>query len=117
LREQTGRRNRASRSGWETDNKNEDHEENIGAVIGKPTAWHIRLRLGKERDQRLLGGSYQEAQSKALFEPAAANSGIVVKQETYGGMSDVRLRVSSGAVSLDMVASYWKSWIIRSFMS
>ncbi|NDA08809.1 MAG: ABC transporter substrate-binding protein, partial [Alphaproteobacteria bacterium] len=36
------------------------------------------------------GGSYQEAQSKALFEPAEANTGIKVKQETYGGMSDVR---------------------------
>ena len=51
------------------------------------------------------GGSYQEAQSKALFEPAAANSGIEVKQETYGGMSDVRLQVSSGQVTLDIVAS------------
>ncbi len=51
------------------------------------------------------GGSYQEAQSKALFEPAAAKTGINVKQETYGGMSDVRLQVSSGAVSLDIVAS------------
>lgn len=51
------------------------------------------------------GGSYQEAQSKALFEPAAAKTGIVVKQETYGGMSDVRLQVTSGAVSLDIVAS------------
>jgi len=51
------------------------------------------------------GGSYQEAQSKALFEPAAENTGIVVKQETYGGMSDVRLQVSSGQVTLDIVAS------------
>jgi len=51
------------------------------------------------------GGSYQEAQSKALFEPAEANTGIVVKQETYGGMSDVRLQVSSGQVTLDIVAS------------
>lgn len=51
------------------------------------------------------GGSYQEAQSKALFEPASEKTGIVVKQETYGGMSDVRLQVSSGAVSLDIVAS------------
>ena len=51
------------------------------------------------------GGSYQEAQSKALFEPAAANTGIEVKQETYGGMSDVRLQVSSGQVTLDIVAS------------
>jgi putative spermidine/putrescine transport system substrate-binding protein len=51
------------------------------------------------------GGSYQEAQSKALFEPAAANTGIEVRQETYGGMSDVRLQVSSGQVTLDIVAS------------
>ena len=51
------------------------------------------------------GGSYQEAQSKALFEPAAANAGFEVKQESYGGMSDVRLQVSSGQVTLDIVAS------------
>lgn len=51
------------------------------------------------------GGSYQEAQSKALFEPAAEATGVVVKQETYGGMSDVRLQVQTGAVTLDIVAS------------
>ena len=51
------------------------------------------------------GGSYQEAQSKALFEPAAEATGVEVKQETYGGMSDVRLQVSSGQVTLDIVAS------------
>lgn len=51
------------------------------------------------------GGSYQEAQSKALFVPAAAATGIAVKEETYGGMSDVRLQVTSGAVTLDIVAS------------
>ncbi|GMG82004.1 ABC transporter substrate-binding protein [Paralimibaculum aggregatum] len=51
------------------------------------------------------GGSYQEAQSKALFEPAAAATGIEVRQETYGGMSDVRLQVQTGAVTLDIVAS------------
>jgi len=51
------------------------------------------------------GGSYQEAQSKALFQPAAENTGIIVKEETYGGMSDVRLQVQTGAVTLDIVAS------------
>lgn len=51
------------------------------------------------------GGSYQEAQSKALFEPGAAATGIEVKQETYGGMSDVRLQVQTGAVTLDIVSS------------
>ncbi len=51
------------------------------------------------------GGSYQEAQSKALFQPASAATGIEVREETYGGMSDVRLQVQTGAVTLDIVAS------------
>ncbi len=51
------------------------------------------------------GGSYQEAQSKALFEPYETNTGNTIKQETYGGMSDVRLQVSSGQVTLDVVVS------------
>lgn len=50
------------------------------------------------------GGSFQEAQSKALFEPAAA-AGFAVKQETYGGMADVRLQVQTGKVTLDVVTS------------
>lgn len=51
------------------------------------------------------GGSYQEAQSKALFVPASANTGIEVNEVTYGGMSDVRLQVQTGQVTLDIVAS------------
>ncbi|MEG9862832.1 MAG: ABC transporter substrate-binding protein [Parvularculales bacterium] len=51
------------------------------------------------------GGSYQKAQSNALFIPAQAKTGILVKQETYGGMSDIRLQVSTGQVTLDIVAS------------
>jgi putative spermidine/putrescine transport system substrate-binding protein len=51
------------------------------------------------------GGSYQDAQSKALFEPASAATGVTVKQETYGGMADVRLQVSTGQVTFDIVAS------------
>ena len=51
------------------------------------------------------GGSFQEAQSKALFEPASEATGVTVKQETYGGMSDVRLQVSTGQVTFDIVAS------------
>lgn len=51
------------------------------------------------------GGSYQEAQSKALFQPAEENMGIDVKEETYGGMSDVRLQVQTGAVTYDVVVS------------
>ncbi len=51
------------------------------------------------------GGPFQEAQSKALFELAEKAMGITVKQETYGGMSDVKLQVSTGQVTLDIVAS------------
>ncbi|MBI1218128.1 MAG: extracellular solute-binding protein [Rhodobacteraceae bacterium] len=51
------------------------------------------------------GGSYQAAQSKALFEPASKATGITVKQETYSGMSDVKLQVDSGQVTFDIVAS------------
>lgn len=78
-------------------------------VIGLTAATSLLATVALAQDKTVTiaswGGSYQEAQSKALFEPASANTGIVVKQETYGGMADVRLQVSSGAVSLDIVAS------------
>ena len=44
------------------------------------------------------GGAYQEAQSKALFMPASKALGVSVKEESFGGMSDVRLKVKAGAV-------------------
>ncbi|WP_281967010.1 polyamine ABC transporter substrate-binding protein [Roseovarius nanhaiticus] len=65
----------------------------------------MAMAEGKELTVASWGGSYQEAQSKALFEPYEANTGNTVKQETYGGMSDVRLQVSSGQVTLDVVVS------------
>ncbi|MBL8671540.1 MAG: ABC transporter substrate-binding protein [Alphaproteobacteria bacterium] len=52
-----------------------------------------------------FGGSYQEAQSKALFQPAAKAMGIKVKEETYTGIADLRLRVKAGSVTWDVVAS------------
>src|SRR5262245_57350346 len=52
-----------------------------------------------------FGGSYQEAQSKALFQPAAKALGITVKEETYTGIADLRLKVRAGAVTWDIVAS------------
>ncbi|WP_187968495.1 ABC transporter substrate-binding protein [Aquibium microcysteis] len=52
-----------------------------------------------------FGGAYQEAQSKALFQPAAKAMGITVREETYGGIADLRLQVKSGAVTWDVVAS------------
>jgi putative spermidine/putrescine transport system substrate-binding protein len=52
-----------------------------------------------------FGGSYQEGQSKALFQPAAKALGITVKEETYSGIADLRLKVKAGAVTWDIVAS------------
>lgn len=52
-----------------------------------------------------FGGAYQEAQSKALFQPAAKALGITVKEETYTGIADLRLKVKAGAVTWDVVAS------------
>ena len=51
------------------------------------------------------GGSYQEAQSKALFVPASEATGVEVIEETYGGMADVRLKVNANAMTWDIVAS------------
>ncbi len=52
-----------------------------------------------------FGGSYQEGQSKALFQPAAKALGITVKEETYTGIADLRLKVKANAVTWDIVAS------------
>lgn len=52
-----------------------------------------------------FGGSYQEGQSKALFQPAAKALGIKIKEETYTGIADLRLKVKAGAVTWDIVAS------------
>jgi putative spermidine/putrescine transport system substrate-binding protein len=52
-----------------------------------------------------FGGAYQDAQSKALFQPAAKALGITVKEETYTGIADLRLKVRAGAVTWDVVAS------------
>ncbi|MEM8842243.1 MAG: ABC transporter substrate-binding protein [Pseudomonadota bacterium] len=49
------------------------------------------------------GGSYQDAQSKAIFEPVAEKMGIPIKQDSYGGISDVRLQVQAGAVTWDII--------------
>ena len=51
------------------------------------------------------GGSYQDAQSKALFQPAAKALGITVKEETYTGLAELRMRAKSGAVTWDVVCS------------
>lgn len=60
---------------------------------------------GEEITAVSWGGSFQEAQSKALWQPAAQAMGITVKEETYGGVADLRLQVKSGAVTWDVITS------------
>ena len=43
-----------------------------------------------------FGGAYQEGQSKALFQPAAKAMKITVKEETYSGIGDLRLKMKAG---------------------
>lgn len=49
------------------------------------------------------GGVYQEAESKAFFQPAAKALGITIKEDTTGGLADVRLQVTGDAVKWDLV--------------
>ena len=49
------------------------------------------------------GGSYQDAQSKALFQPVAKAMGITINEETYKGIGQVRTRVAAGAVTWDII--------------
>jgi putative spermidine/putrescine transport system substrate-binding protein len=51
------------------------------------------------------GGSFQDAKSKALFQPAAKALGITVKEETYTGLAELRMCAKSGAVTWDIVCS------------
>src|SRR3954447_15329115 len=52
-----------------------------------------------------FGGSYQEGQSKALFQPASKALNTKFKEETYTGIADLRLKAKAGAVTWDIVVS------------
>ncbi len=49
------------------------------------------------------GGSYQEAISKAYFQPASEATGIEIREDTLNGLADVRLQVQSGNPTWDLV--------------
>ncbi|MDA7989995.1 MAG: ABC transporter substrate-binding protein [Gammaproteobacteria bacterium] len=51
------------------------------------------------------GGSYQEAQSKALFKPVEKALGITIHEETYKGIGQVRTKVAANAVSWDIIST------------
>ena len=44
-----------------------------------------------------FGGAYQDGQSKAVFQPAGKALGMKVKEETYTGIGDLRLKMKAGA--------------------
>ncbi|SDX04753.1 putative spermidine/putrescine transport system substrate-binding protein [Ruegeria halocynthiae] len=45
------------------------------------------------------GGSLQEAERKAWFEPAAEELGFTIREDTVNGIADVRTQVQSGNVT------------------
>ncbi len=63
------------------------------------------VAMAQELTVTSFGGAYQEGQSKALFQPAAKAMNIKVKEETYTGIADLRLKVKAGANTWDVVAS------------
>ena len=77
----------------------------LGALAGVASLLVIGQVSAQELTVVSFGGSYQDAQSKALFQPAAKALGIKVKEETYSGIADLRLKVKAGAVTWDIVAS------------
>ncbi|HLI10001.1 MAG TPA: ABC transporter substrate-binding protein [Alphaproteobacteria bacterium] len=82
----------------------------LGSALAAAILWSgAPLMAANAADNELtvvsFGGAYQDAQSKALFQPAAKALGITVKEETYTGIADLRLKVKAGAVTWDVVAS------------
>jgi putative spermidine/putrescine transport system substrate-binding protein len=65
----------------------------------------VGLAAAQEITVVSFGGAYQEGQSKALFQPAAKALNMKLKEETYTGIADLRLKVKAGAVTWDIVAS------------
>ena len=51
------------------------------------------------------GGTYGNAQDKALFKDASKNSGIAINRESGASMSKVCLQVESDAVTWDLVVT------------
>ena len=65
----------------------------LGAVLGAAGAYAQEVTVVS------FGGSYQDGQSKALFQPAAKAMNIKLKEETYTSIADLRLKVRANAVT------------------
>jgi putative spermidine/putrescine transport system substrate-binding protein len=50
-----------------------------------------------------FGGSYQDAERKALYEPTSKKLGVRLLEDSLRGIADVRLQVQSGKPSWDVV--------------
>jgi putative spermidine/putrescine transport system substrate-binding protein len=50
-----------------------------------------------------FGGGYQDAERKAMYEPAAKRLGMTIKEDSLKGIADVRLQVQSGKPTWDVV--------------
>ncbi len=91
------------------DQQRRDFILGCGATVAGAVAFSVLHPLSAEAAGQVVvvswGGSYQAAQSKALFQPAGKAMGIQVVEETYGGMSDVRLKVKADAMTWDIVCS------------
>jgi putative spermidine/putrescine transport system substrate-binding protein len=80
------------------------------ALIGGSSVLPARRAAAQSATGRHLtvvsfGGAYQDAQSKALFQPAAKAMGITLREETYTSIAELRLRAKAGAVTWDVVTS------------
>lgn len=71
----------------------------LATVFGAQTAW-----AEDSITVTSWGGTYQEAESKAMFQPAAQALGITIKEDNLAeGLPDVRLQVQGNAVKWDVV--------------
>ena len=70
-----------------------------GVLIASSMAYADELRIVS------WGGAYQKGQSVGIFQPVAKAMDITVKEDTYGGISDVKLMVKSGADKFDIFSS------------
>ena len=65
----------------------------IGVTVGLTST----SALAGEITVASWGGSFQAAQSKAIFQPVAKAMGITINEESYKGIGQVRTKVAAGA--------------------
>ena len=71
----------------------------LALTLATPATWAQELTVVS------FGGAYQEGQSKALFQPGSKALGVKIKEETYTGIGDLRVKMKAGANTWDIVTS------------